>query len=563
VNFDRRLIKLLRNCSGFFSLSLVCALVSTVFLIAIAYYLALFVDAIFIKGLPAPELHSCVTMFAVCVACRIFFWMLGQLLRSRVAFSVKSTLSGELTDHLSRIGPIEVRHINSGTITATYSKGIDALEHYFSEYLPQVFLSIILPLFMVIYIYRFSFTAGIILTFTVPLIPVFMIFIGTMAKSKSENQWLKLKVLSSRFLDMLQGIVTLKLLGRSKSQVESLRNACDEFRDSTMSVLKVAFLSALVLEVVSTLSVAVLAVTIGIKLIYAEIEFFDAFFILIIAPDVYLPMRNLGAKFHTGMEGLVAAKSIYSILEIEPTPANNPTNEDAQAEYAVSFTDVELIYPKTQRRALDHITFSVANGENIAIVGATGAGKSSIFNLLLGFVEPTRGGVDADRDKISWLSQRPYMFNTTILENIRVGYPHAVIDKVHDAARSASIHDFVMSLPDGYDTVVGENGMRLSGGQAKRVALARALIKDASILLIDESTSDLDPVTEADIVKMIYSLRGKKTVLTIAHRLQTVKDADRLFVLDHGRIIEEGTYLELLERDGTFANLLRSGGFHE
>ncbi len=429
-------------------------------------------------------------------------------------------------------------------------------------------MALLVPLAMFVAVLPVDVLSAVVLLITAPLIPFFMILIGLYATQRSRAQWRALSRMSAHFLDALQGLPTLKLFGRSRAEIERIRAISDRFRDTTMSVLRVAFLSALVLELVSTISVAIVAVEIGLRLLYARITFADAFFVLVVAPEFYLPLRLLGTRFHAGMSGFAAAERIFAVLETPLPPAPADTLETLPAQVtSLRFEDVAYAYDAGERPALNGVSFAIQPGEKVALVGPSGAGKSTIVQLLLRFVDPTGGQITVDgvplalipaalwRAQIAWVPQRPHLFQATIADNIRLGRPDAPLEDVVRAAEQAHADAFIRALPQGYATPIGERGARLSGGQAQRIALARAFLKDAPLLLLDEPTANLDVETESLLQDAMARLMRDRTTLIVAHRLPTVANADRIIVLDGGVVAEQGTHRDLLAQSGIYARL--------
>ncbi len=479
-----------------------------------------------------------------------------------IAVQIKSRVRKMLLDKLQELGPAYLQGEQSGEISNTLVEGVEALDAYFSQYLPQLVLSALVPLTILIFVFPMDLLSGFVLLVTAPLIPFFMYLIGSQAKKITDQQYGTLSRLAASFLDSLQGLKTLKLYNQAKAQTEKIRQTSDQYRKTTMKVLQVTFMSALVLELLATLSTAVVAVEIGLRLLYFRVSLEQALFLLIIAPEFYIPLRQLGLRFHAGMEGQSAADRIFQILDKEPLRNNSSRQARSKTAihefYELAFNNVSFSYPGGRGNALEGISFQVNRGDHVALVGASGAGKSTLANLLLGFFLPVKGkilidGIDLSdldlkewRENIAWVPQKPTLFQDSIAANIRLAQPGASDGAVAAAASAAHLAEFIEALPEGYQTRIGEGGARLSGGQAQRLALARAFLKNSPILLLDEPTSQLDPVTESQLADATRNLMEGRTVITIAHRLNTVFQSDRIIVLQKGKIVESGTHQELL-----------------
>jgi ATP-binding cassette subfamily C protein CydD len=549
------------------TLTVGAGLLAGVVLVGQARFLSRVIGQVFLKGATLSDVSPLLAALLGLALARAALSWASEVTANRVAGRVKTDLRQRLTTHLLDLGPAYTQGERSGELTNTAVEGIEALDAYFSQYLPQLALAALVPLTLLVFVFQLDLLSGVVLLLTAPIIPVFMILIGNLADGLTQRQWTSLSRMSAHFLDVLQGLTTLKLLGRSRDQIQTIARISDRFRQTTLGVLRVAFLSALVMEMVATLSTAVVAVEIGLRLLYGRMAFEGALFILILAPDFYLPLRLLGTRFHAGMSGIAAARRIFEVLDTPAVPVSPPQAEEIKAE-GVHFTDVHYAYEDGQRPALRGASFDIPYGQKVALVGPSGAGKSTVTHLLLRFIEPDRGSITAGgialgklpvtewRAKVAWVPQNPYLFHTSVAQNIRLARPEASLDAVIWAARQAHAHGFIQELSQGYDTLIGERGARLSGGQAQRIALARAFLKDAPLLIFDEATSNLDPEHEARLQDSLERLMKNRTVLMIAHRLSAVYRADHILVMDRGQVVEQGAHADLLEKGGLYRRLI-------
>ncbi|WDZ86785.1 thiol reductant ABC exporter subunit CydD [Micromonospora cathayae] len=491
-------------------------------------------------------------------------WAQGTV-SARAAATVKATLRADLLGAVGRHGPGWVAGQRAGQLATLAGRGLDALDAYFTGYLPQLVLSVTVPVAVLARLVVADWSSALIIALTLPLIPVFGALLGWQARSATERQWRRLSMLGGHFLDMVAGLATLRAFGRTRAQVDVVRRMADGHRVATMRTLRIAFLSGLVLELVATLSVALVAVPVGIRLLDGGLTLTTALLVLLLTPEAYLPLRAAGARFHASMEGLTALDDAFTVLDAAPpaaVPAATPAGATpAQAGEApaqggtapgfrseIRFESVSVEYERTT--ALRDVTLTVRPGDRIAVVGPSGAGKSTLLGLLLGFVTPTSGRVTVDgvdlatvdpatwRRQLAWVPQRAHLFAASLADNIRLGAPDTPPEALAAAVRDAALDEVVDALPDGLGTTLGERGHGLSSGQRQRVALARAFLRDAPIVLLDEPTARLDTAAEVVVLDATRRLVAGRTALLVAHRPALLADADRILRVVDGRVTE-------------------------
>ncbi|MCX4763381.1 thiol reductant ABC exporter subunit CydD [Streptomyces sp. NBC_01275] len=533
---DPRLLRYARATRLFLVAVVGLGAVGAALVIAQAMLIAEAVVGAFQHRMSVAELRTpLLLLVAVAIGRGLVSW-LTELAAHRASAAVKSELRGRLLERATALGPGWLSGQRTGSLVALATRGVDALDDYFSRYLPQLGLAVVVPVAVLARIVTEDWVSAAIIVGTLPLIPVFMVLIGWATQSRMDRQWQLLSRLSGHFLDVVAGLPTLKVFGRAKAQAESIRRITGEYRQATMRTLRIAFISSFALELLSTLSVALVAVTIGMRLVHGEMDLYIGLVILVLAPEAYLPLRQVGAQYHAAAEGLAAAEEIFAVLE---TPVS-ASGTAVVPEGGLAFENVTVRYPGRSADAVSQVSFAVEPGETVALVGPSGVGKSTLLYALLGFVRPTEGRVrvggadlaDIDlaqwRARIAWVPQRPHLYAGTIAENVRLARPDADDVAVRRALADAGALKFVDALPVGADTVLGEDGTGLSAGQRQRLALARAFLADRPVLLLDEPTAALDGETEAEVVAAVRRLAAGRTVLLVVHRPALLGVADRV-----------------------------------
>lgn len=549
---DPRLLRYARATRTYLVATVALGAVHAVLLIAQALLLAAAITAVFLDGAAVTGLTAGVLGFdvpvlaalVVVIVARAAVAWLQEVAAARSAAAVKSQLRHRLLGHVAALGP--GRREPAGEIAALAGDGLDALDAYFARYLPQLVLAVLVPGILLLRLLPADLLATATIALTLPLIPLFMALVGMHTEAQNKRQFRMLARLSHHFLDVVAGLPTLKLFGRARAQAGIIRRISDGQRRHTMRTLRTAFLSSLVLELLATLSVALVAVGIGLRLVSGGLDLATALLVLILAPEAYRPLREVGANFHASAEGLAAAEEVFAVLETPPPAAGTvpPPAGD------IVFDHVEVRFPGRSGLAL-RLDATITPGTIVALTGPSGCGKSTALSVLLGFVDPsagrvTVGGVPLDdldpvawRRRIAWVPQRPHLFASSVYDNISLpagpdspGLPAPTpFAAVVEAARAAGADEFVRALPESYSTRLGDDGTGLSAGQRQRIALARAFLRDAPIVLLDEPTANLDTATAAEVMAAIRRLAAGRTVLMAAHRPELIALADHTIPL--------------------------------
>ena len=491
-----------------------------------------------------PALMILLLVFAGRAALACGFEVAGR----RAAWSVLSELRLELVEQRLRRQPSAADGATSAEIATTAVQGVDSLEAYFARYLPQVVLACVVPVAVLAWVASVDLTSALVLLLTLPLVPLFMWLIGRYTEEQTRKRWESLRLLSGHFLDVVRGLPTLRAFNRGEEQAASVAEVSERYREATMATLRMSFLSGSVLELAATLGVALAAVTVGVRLVDGGIGLQAGLTVLVLAPELYQPLRRLGAEFHASADGLAVAERMLDLIDADPArtvapqaPAPSPAAEPIRLE-GVAFT-----YPDRAVPVLVGLDLELFPGETVALLGKSGSGKSTVAALLLRQREPAGGrvsvgGVDLAscdartwRRHVAWLPQRPTLFRGTVAENIRLGDPYASDEAVRAAAHLAGAAAFVERLPEGYGTVVGDGGRPLSAGEVQRLALGRVFVRDASLVILDEPSANLDPESAELVGAAILRLRAERTVLLITHGAIAARSADRLVELVGGR----------------------------
>jgi thiol reductant ABC exporter CydD subunit len=466
------------------------------------------------------------------------------------AARVLSELRLGVVEQRLRNRPAALDGARSAEVATAAVAGVQALETAFARYLPQLVLAIVVPVAVLVTVAAIDLIAAGVMLLTLPLVPLFMWLIGRQTERRARERWQALALLATHFLDVMRGLPTLRAFNRGRAQAEQIARVSDEYRRATMGTLRVAFLSGAVLELAATLGIALVAVTVGVRLVDGGIGFQAALTVLLLTPELYAPLRNLAAQYHASADGLAVADRLLDVVEESAAVERGSISPPSPRDVPVRLEDVRYSYPARDGEVLRGVDFVLEPGETVALIGPSGGGKSTVASLLLRFADPTQGRVvagdtdlaEADpelwRRHVAWLPQEPTLFRGTIADNIRLGVPEASDDDVRAAAVLAGADAFVAALADDYSTIVGDGGRALSAGQRRRVGLARAFLRDAPLVILDEPTANLDADSAEIVADAIDRLRAGRTMLLIVHRPELAARADRIVALQAGRVLE-------------------------
>ena len=551
---DPRLLRASQAVPRYVAVSVAVGAASAVLLVGQAVLLADLIARVFLKNAALATVWPSLAWLTVIAFARAALAWVGETAAHRTSARAKRDLRRRLARHVLAIGPVRLGNEHTGEVTLAATRGIDALDAYFARFLPQLVLSALVPLTVLAWVARTDRTSAIILLATLPLVPLFGWLIGVASAAPARRQWRLLGTLAGHFLDVVQGLPTLRLFGRSHDQADQIGEVSEQHRRATMKTLRVAFLSAFALESVAALAMALVAVSVGLRLVDGAMGFAAGLTVLLLTPEVFLPLRQASAQFHASAEGIAAADRIFEVLAVPAArafPSSLPVPDPGTE--PLRFEGVCVAYEGRERPALDGLTLEIHPGEIVALTGRSGAGKSTVLSLLLGLTQPQSGAIrvgDVDlaaippsawRERIAWVPQRPHLFGGTIDDNLLIARPGASAAEIREALEQAGASSFVDALPLRSATVLGERGAGLSAGQRQRIAIARAFLRDAPLLLLDEPASALDPASEADLSAALRRLMAGRTVIVVAHTAGLAAAAGRVVRLEDGRVVPDVT----------------------
>jgi ATP-binding cassette subfamily C protein CydD len=542
-------------------------------LLAFMILVTVVVARVFIDGETLASVSSLLGVMAVLLLGRAGLLWSREMLAQRSAGLVKAELRGRVMRHLFALGPVYAQGRRGGELVSTVVNGVEAMDGYITGYRVSMILAGLVPALVLLLVLWIDPPTTLVLLFAGPMLILLMVFIGRRTRDLTERRHEDLNWMSAYFLDMLRGLPTLKLFGRSREQATNIEAISREFGRSTLEVLRTAFQTTLVLEWAATAATAMVALEVSWRLMNGSLPFVEALSVLLLTPEFFLPLRQFAAHHHAGSEGQAASKRLAAIFDVPVTGARMTDDNPQSAailpqRFDIVFDQVSFTYEDVNQPALNGFSLTIAAGEMVALVGASGAGKSTAAAVLLRFIEPAGGTIAAAgvplsaidragwRSRVAWVPQQPHLFHGTVADNIRLGRPEATVEQVIAAAEAAHAAEFIRALPLGYDTPLGEEGARLSGGQRQRIALARAFLRDAPLVVLDEATSHLDEGSEALVREALGHLRQGRAVLVIAHRLRLAADAERVAVVEGGRVVATGTHAELLAGNAYYRDLV-------
>jgi thiol reductant ABC exporter CydD subunit len=522
----------LRRAAG---VALFLAALSAVAIVVQAVALAHVVDRSLLHHAPLGDVTGALVLVGAALVVRAVLAAAGDLSASGAADRVLGRLRRELLRHALDLGPGWLAGERTGELSLTATRGLRSLHAYYARYLPQAAAAAVIPFLLLVWVATQDWLSLVVVIALVLAVPVTMIYFGREATQRAERQWRRLSSLAGRFLQLVEGLPTLRAFGREGQGRREVEAATDGVRSATMRTLRVAFLSALSMDLIAGFGVGFVAMVLGLRLLWGQLGLETAMAVLLVAPEIFVPLRRAGAEFHASTEGQAAADRVLEVLGTpggswigETEPGVLPSDAVAMAPQGLAVDGLVVEYPHRDRPALVSFSLQVPAGSRLALTGPSGSGKSTVLAALLGFVEPRAGTMSVGarvagddraqwRAHFSWLPQRPHLFNATLAQNVRLGAPAASDDDLRAVLDAVGLRDLVSGLPDGLETMVGHDGLTLSAGERQRVALARALLRPAPILLLDEPTASLDPPTVARLAPAVEPWLAGRTVIVAAH----------------------------------------------
>jgi ATP-binding cassette subfamily C protein CydD len=558
------------RASAWFALAIGLQVVALLAQLGQLALIAYIVHGVFVAGQSLQEHYRWLGAAIGLVGLRALTLAISETILQRSANLVKGALRQRVSAHLLQLGPRFSASQRSGSLIQILGEHIEALDDYISQFMPAKLLAGIGPLIVLLVVLWIDPISSLVLLFAGPILVILLALIGQKTRILTDKRFADLRWMSAYFLDMLRGLPTLKLFGRSREQVAQIAEIGLRYSSTTMDVLRTAFQTSLVLEWGATAATALVAIEVSWRMIGGWMPFGLALTVLLIAPEFFAPLRLLAQRYHAGTAGNSARREIEALLDQPQEKQIDALIKQAPQRFTISFENVSLGGRDESQPILKALNLTIEHASLTALVGSTGAGKSSILSLLLGFMPATSGTIRIDdkplasfdreswRSWISYVPQHPHLFNGNVRDNIALGKPNASQAEIEEAAKAACIHELILGLPKGYDSLLGENGARLSGGQRQRIALARAFLRDAPLILLDEPTAHLDAKLEEHVMHNLRAWATGKTVLLITHRLHTAAAADQIILLEKGQISAQGDHKQLIEQSERYRRLLQA-----